>query len=84
MWTKRSDHAPKNGCEDFFLICPKKEFLGKKINVYLLPSFFLLSSYNNKFPPTIYDYSKGISLSWSPDFCNKRTSLTSLTAKPIG
>ena len=44
-WTKRSDHAPKNGCLDSSSICPKR---GVLINFFMFdrsPSSSFLSSY---------------------------------------
>ena len=32
MWTKKSDHAPKSECADFFKYMPKKGTFERKIN----------------------------------------------------
>ena len=44
-WTKRSGHAPKSGCADFFNTSPKREILGFFFTFGLLP--FFPSNYGN-------------------------------------
>ena len=47
-WTKRSDHAPKSGCADFFLICSKRLVLRNFFMFDISPSSsFVPCSYGN-------------------------------------
>jgi hypothetical protein len=95
MWTKRSDHAAKNGCVDFFNIFLKRTILG------IFFTFLLLHSHkeileeeeeeeeveeedtHTHTKKKIIFFSKRVILYHGPaTFCNKRTSFASPPAEP--
>ena len=87
-WTKRSDHDAQKikwMCCFFLNICPEGQFWDSIFMFYLLPFFspYFLLTIVTFGPSEKVTKNNNISLLLSLDFCNKRTSFASLTAKPI-
>ena len=84
MWTRRSDHAPKDECVDFFLkkYAQKMQFW-KKIKTIKFDLSLVFSCLHLLFPKTKIHLKCRIT-TWALFFFSYSTSFTSPTAKPVG